>query len=111
MNHLYFSPYPEESQSGVYTISEENMKPKVMVALLEWMYLRRFTIPQTFLVVSTCFHILHVTIPNPHSWWAGLSVSIADLGSGIRWLFEPLDLGFGIKFFQIPDPQSICLIA
>ena len=41
----------------MYTISEENMKPKVLVALLEWMYLRRFSIPQTFLVVSSCFLI------------------------------------------------------
>jgi hypothetical protein len=41
----------------VYTISEENMKPKVLVALLEWMYLRRFSIPQAFLVVSSCFLI------------------------------------------------------
>ncbi len=62
MNHLYFSPDPEESQSGVYTISEENMKPMVLVALLEWMYLRRFTIPQTYLVVSSSFLIFHVTI-------------------------------------------------
>ncbi len=51
----------------------------------------------------------YLSIPNPHSWWAGLSFSIADLGSGIRCLFEPLDPGLGIGFFRIPDPQSIFL--
>jgi hypothetical protein len=42
----------EEMKSGVYTISEEHMRPPVVELLLKWMYLQKIDVPKGDLVVS-----------------------------------------------------------
>jgi hypothetical protein len=37
---------------GVYTISEEHMRPPVVELLLKWMYLQKIDVPKGDLIVS-----------------------------------------------------------
>jgi hypothetical protein len=43
-------------KSGVYTISEEHMRPPVVELLLKWMYLQKIDVPKGDLIVSIFLH-------------------------------------------------------
>ncbi len=56
----------EEGKSGLYIVSEENMRPPVLKQLLQWMYLKEITVQLADIPVSSVPDPCHCGVdPDP----------------------------------------------
>jgi hypothetical protein len=56
----------EEGKSGLYIVSEENMRPPVLKQLLQWMYLKEITVQLADIPVSIVPDPCHFGVdPDP----------------------------------------------